>query len=146
MKIWFDMDGTIVDLYGVEGWLEMLRNEDATPYAEAKPLVNFARLAKALHKVQRNGIEVGIISWTAKNGSAEYNARVAAVKIEYLRKHLPSVEFDSINIVEYGYCKNNFCGGEDEILFDDEERNRNAWTGKAFTEAEIFEIIASLTL
>ena len=24
MKIWFDMDGTIADLYGVENWLEML--------------------------------------------------------------------------------------------------------------------------
>ena len=27
----FDMDGTIADLYGVEGWLEMLRAEDETP-------------------------------------------------------------------------------------------------------------------
>ena len=24
MRIWFDMDGTIADLYGVNGWLEML--------------------------------------------------------------------------------------------------------------------------
>jgi phenylalanyl-tRNA synthetase alpha chain len=24
MKIWFDMDGTIADLYAVDGWLEML--------------------------------------------------------------------------------------------------------------------------
>ena len=34
----FDMDGTIADLYGVNGWLEMLRNEDALPYEIAKPL------------------------------------------------------------------------------------------------------------
>lgn len=146
MKIWFDMDGTIVDLYGVEGWLDMLHNEDVTPYAEAKPLVSFARLAKALHKAQRNGIEVGVISWTARNGSEDYNNRVRETKIEYLRKHLPSVTFDYINIVEYGYCKANFCGSEDEILFDDEEKNRKDWTGKAFTEKQIFEIIASLTL
>lgn len=29
--IWFDMDGTIADLYGVENWLEDLRNEVARP-------------------------------------------------------------------------------------------------------------------
>lgn len=31
MTIWFDMDGTIADLYGVDGWLEMLIAEDPTP-------------------------------------------------------------------------------------------------------------------
>ena len=31
MTIWFDMDGTIADLYGVEGWLEMLIAKDETP-------------------------------------------------------------------------------------------------------------------
>ena len=38
--IWFDCDGTWIDLYGVEGWLDMLINKDTTPYAIAKPLVN----------------------------------------------------------------------------------------------------------
>ena len=38
-EIWFDMDGTIADLYGVENWLEMLIAEDPTPYAVAKPLL-----------------------------------------------------------------------------------------------------------
>ena len=62
MTIWFDMDGTIANLYAVENWLEYLQDEDTKPYAEAKPLVNMARLAKALHKVQRNGYKIGIIS------------------------------------------------------------------------------------
>ena len=47
-EICFDMDGTIANLYGEKNWLERLRNEDETPYANAKPLVNMARLAKAL--------------------------------------------------------------------------------------------------
>ena len=37
--IWFDCDGTWIDLYGVNGWLEMLINKDVTPYAIAKPLL-----------------------------------------------------------------------------------------------------------
>ena len=41
-KIWLDMDGTFVDLYGVENWLPMLRAEETTPYEIAKPLVRRA--------------------------------------------------------------------------------------------------------
>ena len=40
--IFFDMDGTIADLYGVDGWLDDLRAERVRPYAEAKPLVNLS--------------------------------------------------------------------------------------------------------
>ena len=43
--IYFDMDGTIADLYGVSGWLADLEAENVRPYAEAKPLINLALLA-----------------------------------------------------------------------------------------------------
>lgn len=33
--ICFDMDGTIADLYAVPNWLDKLRAEDASPYADA---------------------------------------------------------------------------------------------------------------
>ena len=36
MTIYFDMDGTIANLYAVENWLPKLRNKDESPYAEAK--------------------------------------------------------------------------------------------------------------
>ena len=32
-----DMDGTIASLYSVDGWLDYLIAEDATPYAVAEP-------------------------------------------------------------------------------------------------------------
>ena len=31
-QIWFDMDGTIADLYGVNGWLDDIVNERADAY------------------------------------------------------------------------------------------------------------------
>ena len=34
----FDMDGTFVDLYGVENWLDDLTNSRTRPYEIAKPL------------------------------------------------------------------------------------------------------------
>ena len=40
--IYFDMDGTLANFYGVENWLDYLENEDTTPYEIAKPLFNFS--------------------------------------------------------------------------------------------------------
>ena len=42
MKIWFDMDGTIADLYSVNCWLEKLIAKNETPYTEAKGIVNLS--------------------------------------------------------------------------------------------------------
>ena len=65
----FDMDGTIADLYGVDGWLNDLINLNVRPYAIAKPLVNMSALARALNKLQRLGYKINIISWTSKSGT-----------------------------------------------------------------------------
>ena len=143
MTIWFDMDGTIANLYAVENWLQYLHEENIKPYAEAKPLVNMARLAKALHKVQRNGYKIGIISWTSKNGSAIYNEATANAKIEWLKQHLPSVEWNAIQIVNYGVSKRTLADFGD-VLFDDEEPNRNQWGAGAYKPSEIFEILATM--
>ena len=139
--IYFDMDGTIAGLYQVEGWLDSLIAEQTKPYREAKPLVNFSRLAKAMNKARRNGNKVCIVSWLAKNATEEYNARVTTSKLNYLAKHLPSVEFDEIIIVPYGTPKQNYCTNRTDVLFDDEERNRTNWTGEAYEPSKIFEVL-----
>lgn len=56
----FDMNGTLADFYGVDGWLEYLMNKDAYPYAVAKPLVNMSALARYLNRLQRT---MYTISW-----------------------------------------------------------------------------------
>ena len=53
--IYFDMDGTIADLYAVDNWLAKLRSSDPSPYAEAETLLNMSHLARLLHKVQALG-------------------------------------------------------------------------------------------
>lgn len=140
-EIWFDMDGTIADLYGVEGWLNMLRNEDATPYASAKPLVNMQALARVLNNLIAKGWKVGVISWLSKNGTNEYNEKVARVKREWLKKHLKSVNFATIDIVEYGTPKQLNRNG---ILFDDEKPNRENWLGVAYNVENIIEVLKGL--
>lgn len=133
---WFDMDGTIADLYGVKNWLPKLIDSDPSPYAEARPLINMSRLAKALRKAQRNGHTVNIISWTSKGGTPEYNKAVEIAKREWLARHLPSVEWNEIKVVPYGTPKST-CGNG--VLFDDEEPNRVEWGEGAHTPDKIFE-------
>ncbi len=140
----FDMDGTIADLYGVENWLEMLIAEDTTPYAEAIPLLRLSALAKRLNNLQKQGYQLAVISWLSKSGSEAYNEAVTAVKLNWLKKHLPSVNWDRITIVPYGTPKQNFCGSEMDILFDDEAKNRDNWTGRAFDVDNILGELASL--
>jgi len=143
MTIWFDMDGTIADLYGVENWLPMLRASDPAPYMLAKPLVRLSALARVLNRLQAEGYEIGVISWLSKTGTPRYNAEVTAAKYAWLAKHLPSVDFDEIHIVPYGTPKQIFAKPND-ILFDDEERNRNDWTGTAFDVNDIMGVLKNL--
>jgi len=140
-EINFDMDGTIADLYGVEGWLEYLMASDTTPYEVAKPLLNLSVLARMLNKLQRNGYKINVISWLCKCPDTEYNNRVTDVKLAWLAKHLPSVKWDKITIVAYGTPKST-CGNG--ILFDDEENNRKEWKGTAYNVENIIEVLKGL--
>ena len=140
-EICFDMDGTIADLYSVNGWLDYLIAEDVTPYAQAKVMLNMSALARQLNRLQRKGYTLKIISWLSKNGSDDYNARVTETKKAWLKKHLTSVHFDDIIIVKYGTPKQTLGNG---ILFDDEISNRQAWTGIAYDVHNILEILRNL--
>lgn len=140
----FDMDGTIADLYGVENWLEYLINEDTFPYANAQPLLRLSALARKLNALQRAGYDLAVISWLSKSGSEAYNEEVTAVKLNWLKTHLPSVAWDRITIVPYGTPKQNYCNSPFDILFDDEAKNRDNWTGIAYDVQNIMEVLKNL--
>lgn len=145
MTFYFDMDGTLTNFYGVQNWLEYLENSDTTPYRIAKPLINFSLLARRIHQLQRKGYKVGIISWLSKSGTNEYNAAVTTIKKAWLKKHLPSVDWNETITIPYGTPKHNYANDKYAILFDDEKRNRDAWQSKtrmAFDESRIMEILS----
>ena len=139
MKIVFDMDGTIADLYGVPNWLPYLEAEDTTPYDVARPMVNMSLLARLLNRAIKRGHEVHILSWTSRTGSPEYCERIRQSKLKWIATHLRSVEFASIDVVPYGTPKVGEC-----ILFDDEERNRLTWGEGAHEPSEIYEVLKGL--
>lgn len=148
MMIYLDLDGTVIDFYGVPNWLECLEAQDSTPYRVAKPLVNLSTLARYLNRLQARGYNIGIISWLSKSGTDKFNAEVAEVKRDWLAKHLPSVQWDEIHIVPYGVPKSNCATCPNAILFDDEQRNLNEWTANthnmAYNADLLMEILRNL--
>jgi hypothetical protein len=140
----FDMDGTIADLYANPNWLPMLRAFDPTPYATAKPLLRLNTLARKLNELQKQGYELAVISWLSKESNPAYDEAVTATKMAWLAEHLPSVHWDRITIIPYGTPKENYCHNPLDILFDDEEHNRDNWTGRAYDVQNIMEILREI--
>ena len=142
--IYFDMDGTIANFYGVPNWLEYLAANDPTPYRVASPLVNMNHLARLLNRLQAEGWHIGIVSWLSKCGTVEFNAEVIIAKRMWLKNHLPSVYWDEYKIVPYGTPKHEIVEFGTGILFDDETPNRENWTGTAYDVDNIIEILKGL--
>ena len=142
--IYLDMDGTIANLYSVNEWLPKLRAFDPTPYAEAEPLVRMASLARLLNALQQRGDHIAIVSWLSKESNPEYDEAVTVAKMTWLQAHLPSVHFDEVVIVAYGTPKSQVVEFPNGILFDDEEPNRNEWTGTAFDPDHLLDLLRDL--
>lgn len=125
--VYFDMDGTIADLYGVNGWLDALHHEDVSPYAVAAPMVDMDKLNTICAALQAMGVVIGVISWSAKGGSKKYNAEVRKVKREWIKTYLPCVT--EFHVVKYGTPKHKVRKIDNSILIDDCAEVRNAWDG-----------------
>lgn len=128
-SLYFDMDGTIADLYAVPNWLPKLRAYDASPYEDAVPLVDMEELNEYITRLQDNGWRVGVVSWLSKVPTPEYDRAVSTSKYLWLTRNLPTL--DEINFVSYGVAKQDAVAASDNaILVDDEEQNLRAWTSR----------------
>ena len=124
----FDMDGTIADLYGVQGWLEDLRSENPRPYEIAKPIYDMETLGYILEILKAQGWRIVVTSWLAKESTREYDEMVRRAKREWLARYQFPV--DEIHLVKYGTTKANCTRklGGYQILVDDNEIVRKGWT------------------
>ena len=74
----FDMDGTIADFYGVDGWLDAILARDTKPYRDAKPIYDMDVLNTVLEALKDLGWTVAVTSWLAKNSTEKYDKAVKA--------------------------------------------------------------------
>jgi hypothetical protein len=123
-----DMDGTFVDLYGVENWLEDLRSFNPRPYVEAKPLVDLDSFIYVLELLRGLGWRIAITTWLSKESTKEYDDLVRNAKLEWLERN--GVPFDEIHLVKYGTTKANCTRklGGYQVLADDNAQIRKGWT------------------
>lgn len=142
--IYFDMDGTLVDFYGVDGWLNDLKHSHTRPYDIGAPLVNMNVLARYLNKLQKKGYHIGVISWGANKSSKSFLDRTRKAKRNWLHKHLKSVKFDEIRITQYGKAKHKAVKYPNGILFDDNPTVREKWTGTALDVDNILSNLRAL--
>ena len=141
--IYFDMDGTIADLYGYDNWLELLRAEDTTPYEDCKVIFDVEELRAVFNALIAAGFMLGVISWGAMGGSREYCKRTRKAKKAWCDEHFPGV-FSEFHVVKYGTPKHYVRKIKDSILVDDNSDVRASWKGQTIDASNPAQMVAAL--
>lgn len=126
-KIYFDMDGTVYNLYGMENWLEMLRNEEKGAFTLGKPLVDMDRLKRVCMELIGIGYQIGIITWLPMGASLEYCEVCTEEKRNWAEENMPYIsEFYAL---EYGTPKQYAPArrAAEMWLVDDSKEVREMW-------------------
>ena len=96
------------------------------------------------------GYKIGIMRWLPKGAHMDYCEEVARAKIEWVRKHLKSVDIkaENFHILRYGSPK-ELKAQRGDILFDDEITNRENWErahglSTSFEPSEIVEVLQAI--
>lgn len=139
--IYFDLDGTITDLYGFNDWLTCLQNEQTTPYTEAGLLVDGEQLRNFLAAGKAAGVLFGVISWGAKNASKDYQKAIRREKVAWLKKNGLLKYFDELHVVKYGTPKNRVAKNRTGVLIDDELQR---WNVEKLVDASNFRNILNV--
>lgn len=135
-SIWFDMDGTIAELYKVKDWLPALRSNDWSVYDKCLPRAHFERINAAIEALVENGWQVGVITWASKgiDWGEELDA-ITETKFAWLCRFFPALADGKFACIPYGCDKgqfmwdmhNNYCPYDVSYLVDDNKEVRSAW-------------------
>lgn len=132
--IWFDMDGTIYELYKILGWLYMLCNRDWKVFSIGKARKHADRINAAIEALSLQGWKVGVITWAPKGIRREDPAfsEVMYTKFEWLCKNFPALANGHFACLEYGESKADYVCvnevfGEINYLIDDNKAVRKDW-------------------
>lgn len=147
-KIFFDMDGTVADLYNFDGWLEALKC-DTSIFRELSPLVDMTALIGFMKEMWGH-TEFGIITWTPMEASYKFHQECAEDKIRWIQTHMAYIT--TFTALPYGTPKQDIgLDMEDiNILIDDNPEIINTWKEDGFrgelvtSDRSALDIIADL--
>lgn len=126
-KIYFDMDGTVADLYGEKNWLDNLRNEREGSFINLRPLVDMNELAMVCHQLMNLGYSFGVITWLPMGASYEFERVCEEEKRAWVEEFMPWVS--EFYAQSYGVPKQYAPSkrAAEMILIDDNAEVRAMW-------------------
>lgn len=141
IKVYFDMDGTIFDLYGKNDWLETLRNERAGAFlGKFLPEIDIEKFYKVCQKLLGKGVQFGIITWLPMQASPEYEQICTEEKRKWTQENVPFIT--EFNCASYGIPKQNCIQKRAQKMFliDDNVEVCRTWaTAKQRTAINVNE-------
>lgn len=116
MKILFDLDGTLANLYGRKDWLEKLKKEEPI-YEELEPLVDMQELNHIAEKLMNVGVEFCVVTWLSMQASETYELITSMEKFRWCKRYIPFISEFECQI--YGTPKQTNYRNTKCILIDD---------------------------
>lgn len=126
-KIYFDLDGTVYDLYNVNNWLEKLRTEQSNVFLDGNFMGDYEEFLDCIQALTVLGYTFGVITWLPMQASPEYEEICRQKKIKWINEKMPFVS--EINICSYGIPKQDCIQkkANSMILIDDNSEVCKMW-------------------
>lgn len=145
--LYFDMDGTIADLYGSDEWLHKIQMREQV-FTDLEQMSWFEEAKELIKSLKFVGWNIEVITWLPMNASQEYKDLSIEGKMAWIDTNAKGI-FDKINLVDYGTPKQIFADyGNISYLFDDNEEVRQEWeastVGEAFDAKDMIRVLRML--
>lgn len=114
-KIYFDLDGTLYNLYQLPGWLKKVESETPGVFLEGEFLVDKNLFNDSIKELIMQGYNFGVITWLPYGISPEYEEICRQEKLEWIQNNLPFVT--EINIVPYGTSKQKAIQKKAQLMY-----------------------------
>ena len=146
VKVVFDLDGTIYDLYNQKDWLYRLENEVAGVFDQPECcIVDIKKLTDKIMSMIEKGFQFAIISWLPFGASPEYEEICREEKACWIWENLPMIT--EVSLIPYGIEKQKAIQKKAQhmILIDDNKEVCNVWETatqrKAFTVGKCYTVL-----
>lgn len=136
IKVYFDLDGTLFNLYGKSNWLETLENEREGAFKVENllndgfmPEIDLVEFYDKINDLKSKNVSFGVITWLPMEATKEYEEVCTKEKEEWINEYLPFI--DTVSIVPYGTPKHLLCGkAKRVVLIDDNKKVCHDWRTK----------------